>query len=114
MHPKRQHTRKMGYDGVTNATFRSKNQLLQQQPHAHTAAGCCCYGAGLLLGGRIVAWCSVQKEGKKRVPSTRAEKPGLHQNFTCVRGDKGCRNPIPGDVAETRGFALSVPKAKKV
>ena len=35
------------------------------------------------------------KEGKKRVPSTRAEKTGLHPNFTCVRGDKGCRNPIP-------------------
>ena len=46
----------------------------------------------------------------------RAEKPGLHPNLTCVHGDRGCRNPIPGDVAETRGFAkkkvllLSTPK----
>ena len=43
----------------------------------------------------------------------RAEKPGLHKNFTYVRWDRGCRSPIPGDVSETRGFALSVPKAKK-
>ena len=42
MRPKRQHTRKMGYGGVTNATLRSNNQLLQQQPHAHTVEGCCC------------------------------------------------------------------------
>ena len=56
MRPKRQHTRNMGYGGVTNATLRSKNQLLQQQQHAHRVAGCCCcLGAGLLLGGRIVA-----------------------------------------------------------
>ena len=34
-------------------------------------------------------------------------------NLTCVRGDRGCRNTNPGDVAETRGFALRVPKAKK-
>ena len=69
----------------------------------------------------------------------RAEKPGLHPNLTCVHGDRGCGNPIPremrkpnprrdgetqslgecgnttpADVAETRGFALSMPKAKKV
>ena len=31
-----------------------------------------------------------------------------------VHGVRGCRNPNPGDVAETRGFALSVLKAKKV
>ena len=43
----------------------------------------------------------------------RAEKPGLHPNLTCVHGDCGCGNTIPVDVAETRGFALSVPKAKK-
>ena len=43
----------------------------------------------------------------------RGEKPGLHPNLTYVRGDRGCRNPIPEDVAETRGFALGVPKAKK-
>ena len=42
MRPKRRHTRNMGYDGVKNTTLRSKNQLLQQQPHAHTVAGCCC------------------------------------------------------------------------
>ena len=46
--------------------------------------------------------------------SLQAEKPGLHPNLTCVDRDGGYRNPIPGDVAETRGFALSVPKAKKV
>ena len=39
MRPKRQHTREMGYGGVTNATLRSKNQLIQQQPHAHRVAG---------------------------------------------------------------------------
>ena len=44
----------------------------------------------------------------------RAEKPVFFPNLTCVRGDRGCRNPIAGDVAETRGFASSVPKAKKV
>ena len=103
MRPKRQHTRKIGYDGVTNATLRSNNQLLQQQPHAHTVTGCCCWGAGLLLGGRIVGWCSVQKEEKKRVRSTRAEKPGLHPNFACVRGDKGCRNPIPAGMLRKPG-----------
>ena len=43
----------------------------------------------------------------------RAEKCGLHQDLTCVYGDRGCKNPNPGDVAETRGFAISVPKAKK-
>ena len=42
----------------------------------------------------------------------RAEKPGLHPNRTCIHGDRGCGSIIPGDVAETRGFALSVPKAK--
>ena len=42
----------------------------------------------------------------------RAEKPGLHPNLTCVHGDRGCGNTIPGDVTETRGFALSVPNAK--
>ena len=50
---------------------------------------------------------------KKEYP-LKAEKPGLHQHFTYVRRDRGCRNPIPGNVSETRGFALSVPKAKKV
>ena len=44
----------------------------------------------------------------------RAEKPGLHLNLTCVHGDRGYKTPIPGDVAETRGFILSVPKAKKI
>ena len=39
MRPKRQHNSKMGYGGVTNATLRSNNQLLQQQPHAHRVAG---------------------------------------------------------------------------
>ena len=29
MRPERQHTRKMGYGGVTNATLRSNNQLPQ-------------------------------------------------------------------------------------
>ena len=82
-HPKRQHTRNMGYGGVTNATLRSKNQLLQQQPHAHRVAGCCCEGAGLLLGGRIVAWCSVQKAGKKRVPST--SRKARCASKSCVR-----------------------------
>ena len=42
------------------------------------------------------------------------EKSGLHPNLTCVHVDRGCGNSIPGDVAETRGFALSVPKGKKV
>ena len=46
--------------------------------------------------------------------SLRAEKRGLHPNITSVHGDRGCRNPIPGDVAETRGFALGVPKVKRV
>ena len=41
-----------------------------------------------------------------------AENTGMHPNLTCVHGDRGCRNPNSGDVAETRGFALSVPKAK--
>ena len=46
----------------------------------------------------------MQKEGKKRViPSTKAEKPGLHPNFTCVRGDKGCRNPIPAGMLRKPG-----------
>ena len=80
--------------------------------HAHRVVGCCCWGAGLLLGGRIVAWCPVQEEGNLRVPSSR--KPGLNPIITCVHGDRGCGNPIPGDVVETWGFALSVPKAKKV
>ena len=43
----------------------------------------------------------------------RGEKPGLHINLTYVRGDRGCRHLIPEDVAETWGFALYVPKAKK-
>ena len=38
----------------------------------------------------------------------RAEKNILHTNLTCVHGDGECTNPIPGDIAETRGFALSV------
>ena len=41
-----------------------------------------------------------------------AEKLGLHPNLACVLGDRGCGNTIPGDVPETRVFALSVPKAK--
>ena len=41
----------------------------------------------------------------------RAGKPGLHPNLTCVHGDRGCGNTIPGDVAETRAFASSMPKA---
>ena len=44
----------------------------------------------------------------------RAKKSGLHRNLTCMYGDRGCRSPYPGDFAETRGFASSVPKAKKV
>ena len=111
MRTKRQHSRNMGYGGVTNGTLRSKNQLLQEQPHAHRAAGFCCWGAGLLLGGRTVAWCSVQKEGNVRVPFS--IKTGLYPILTCVHGERGCRSPIPGDVAETGGFALPVPKAKK-
>ena len=43
----------------------------------------------------------------------RAEKRGLRPNLTGVHGDRRCRSPIHGDVAETRGFALSVPKAKE-
>ena len=31
--------RNIGYGGVTNGTLRSKNQLLQQQPHAHRVEG---------------------------------------------------------------------------
>ena len=112
MRSKRQHTRNMGYGGVTNATLRSKNQLLQQQPHAYGVVGCCCWGAGLLLGGRIVAWCPVQKEENVRVPSSR--KPGLHSFLTCVHGDRKCGTSIPGNVAETRGFAVPLPKANKV
>ena len=45
--------------------------------------------------------------------SQRADKHGLHLNLTSVHGDGGSRNPIPRHVAETRGFALSVPKDKK-
>ena len=43
----------------------------------------------------------------------RGEKPGLHPNLTCVRGDRGCRNPIPRDVAETRGFNLKCAQGQK-
>ena len=39
MRTKRQHSRNLGYGGVTNATLRSNNQLLQQQPHAYKVAG---------------------------------------------------------------------------
>ena len=54
------------------------------------------------------------KEGKKRVPSTRAENPGLHPNFTCVRGDKGCRNPIPAEMLRKPGDLPQVcPRPKK-
>ena len=102
MRSKRQHTTNMGYGGVTNATLRSKNQLLQQQPHAHGVVGCCCWGAGLLLGGRIEAWCPVHKEGNVHVPPSR--KPGLHQVLTCVRGHRGCGNPIPGVVRKPGGL----------
>ena len=42
-----------------------------------------------------------------------AEKPALHPILTCGHGDRGCGNPIPGDVAETLGLALSMPKAKR-
>ena len=38
MRTKWQHSGNMGYGGVTNGTLRSKNQLLQQQPHAHRVA----------------------------------------------------------------------------
>ena len=62
MRSKRQDTRNMGYGGVTNVTLRSKNQVLQQHPHAHRVEGCCRWAEGLLLGGRIVARCPVQKE----------------------------------------------------
>ena len=40
MRTKRQDSRNKGYGGVTNGTLRSKNQLRQQQPHAHRVAGC--------------------------------------------------------------------------
>ena len=39
MRTKWQHSGNMGYGGVTNGTLRSKNQLLQQQPHALRVAG---------------------------------------------------------------------------
>ena len=72
----------------------------------------------LMLGG----WTAAGRQDRSVVLCTRernvyplrAGEPGLHPNLTCVRGDRGCRNPIPGDVAETRGLAVSVPKAKKV
>ena len=67
----------------------------------------CCWAAGSDRG----ALC---KNRERNVHPLQAEKPGFHPNLTCVHGDRGCRNPIPGDVTETRGFALSVPKAKKV
>ena len=67
----------------------------------------CCWAAGSERG----ALC---KNREMYVYPLRAEKPGLHPNITCVHGDRGRRNPIPGDVAETRGFDSSVPKAKKV
>ena len=38
MRTKWQHSGNVGYGGVTNGTLRSKNQLLQQQPHAHRVA----------------------------------------------------------------------------
>ena len=50
MRSTRPHTRNMGYGEVTNATLRSKNQLLQQQPHAHRIVGCCCWAAGSWRG----------------------------------------------------------------
>ena len=105
MRSKRPHTRNMGYGGVTNATLRSKNQLLQQQPHAYRVEGCCCWGAGLLLGSRIVACCPVQKEGNVRVLSSR--KPGLHPILTCLHGDRGCGTPISAGM-------LRKPKAERV
>ena len=70
----------------------------------------CCWAAGSWRG----ALC---KKREWNVYPLRGEKPGLLPNLTYVRGDRGCRNPIPGDVAETRGFALYyiyVPKAKNV
>ena len=60
--------------------------------------------------------CIIKEKAIRRNPGY----AGIH-SCTYVRtnlraiGDRGCRNPIPGgDVAETRGFASSVPKAKKV
>ena len=61
---------------------------------------------------RTVVLCAKREKGV--LYPLRAEKPGLHPNLTCERGDRGCRNPIAGDVAEPRGFASSVPKARKV
>ena len=40
MRTKWQHSGNIGYGGVTYGTLRSKNQLLQQQPHAHIVASC--------------------------------------------------------------------------
>ena len=67
----------------------------------------CCWAAGSERG-------ALGKKRERNVYPLRAEKPSLYPNITCVREDRGCRNPIPGDIAETRGFASSVPKAKKV
>ena len=38
MRTTRQHSGNLGYGGVTNGTLRSKNQLVQQQPHARRVA----------------------------------------------------------------------------
>ena len=54
----RQHIRNMGYGGVTNGTLQSK----QSATTTATRASSCwllLLGAGLLLGGRIIYWCSV-------------------------------------------------------
>ena len=114
MRPKRQHTRKMGYDEVTNATLRTKNQLLQQQTHAHTVAGCCCLGAGLPLGGKIVAWCSVQKEEKKRVPLREQKSRVCIKILRACAGIRDAETQSPGMLRKPGDLALSVPKAKKV
>ena len=109
---KRQHSRNLGYGGVTNRTLRSKNQLLQQQPHAHGVAGCCFWGAGLLLGGRIVAWCSVQKEGNVRVPSL-AEKPVCIQFLRAYTEIGDAETQSPGMLQKPEYLPYPCPRPKK-
>ena len=36
-------------------------------------------------------------------PLREQKKPGLHPIFTCVRGDKGCKNPIPAGMLRKPG-----------
>ena len=42
--------------------------------------------------------------GNVRVPCRSRKTLFSSKYFTCVHGDGGCGNTIPGDVAETRGF----------